>query len=145
MMEHLSKKDIFHWLEEKEKIDTKIVNKIWKNLWGSVWEIWQVLVHYKNTWEHKPKLDDLLQVKYSLIAEWYVLAPEKIKDNFITVITQLVKKWKYVLTLEDNFWYIIKELVDKDLWFYNAKYRTITANSKSLEKAFGRLLKELKK
>jgi hypothetical protein len=31
-MEHLSKKDIFYWLEEKEKIDKKIVEKIWKNL-----------------------------------------------------------------------------------------------------------------
>jgi len=32
IMEHLSKKDIFYWLEDLEKIDKKIVNKIWKNL-----------------------------------------------------------------------------------------------------------------
>jgi len=31
-MEHLSKKDIFYWLEDLEKIDKKIVDKIWKNL-----------------------------------------------------------------------------------------------------------------
>jgi AAA+ ATPase superfamily predicted ATPase len=32
LIEHLSKKDILYWLEEKEKIDKKIVEKIWKNL-----------------------------------------------------------------------------------------------------------------
>jgi len=38
---------------------------------------------------------------------------------------------------------LIKFLVDKDLWFYDTKKRKITANSKSLEVAFKRLLKEL--
>ncbi|MDQ7023383.1 MAG: hypothetical protein Q9M97_07820 [Candidatus Gracilibacteria bacterium] len=37
---------------------------------------------------------------------------------------------------------LIKELVDKDIWFYDMKQRKITANSKSLEKAFKRLLKD---
>jgi DNA gyrase/topoisomerase IV subunit B len=32
LINHLSKKDIFYWLEEIEKIDKKIVEKIWKNL-----------------------------------------------------------------------------------------------------------------
>jgi len=49
LMEHLSKKDIFYWLEDLEKIDKKIVEKIWRKLGGSVWEIWQVLISYKNT------------------------------------------------------------------------------------------------
>jgi hypothetical protein len=35
--------------------------------------------------------------------------------------------------------------VDKDIWFYDMKKRKITANSKSFEIAFGRLLKEIKK
>jgi hypothetical protein len=32
LMEHLSEKDIFYWLEDLEKIDKKIVKKIWDNL-----------------------------------------------------------------------------------------------------------------
>ncbi|MDQ7023563.1 MAG: hypothetical protein Q9M97_08785 [Candidatus Gracilibacteria bacterium] len=79
-MEHLSKKDIYYWLEEKENIDRKIVKKIWDNLGGSVWEIWQVLVSYKNTGDYKFKLDDLLQVKYSLVAEWYNLLEEGLSN-----------------------------------------------------------------
>ncbi|MDQ7023382.1 MAG: ATP-binding protein [Candidatus Gracilibacteria bacterium] len=80
LMEHLSKKDIYYWLEDLEKLDIKIVDKIWNNLGGSVWEIWQVLVSYKNTGSYKEKLDDLLQVKYSLVAEWYDNHNEKTFD-----------------------------------------------------------------
>ena len=144
LMEHLSKKDIFYWLEDLEKIDKKIVEKIWKNLWGSVWEIWQVLVSYKNTWNYKEKLDDLLQVKYSLIAEWYTeKLEEKNKKDFLEVLKNIVKKWEYFIPLNKRLIVLIKFLVDKDLWFYDTKKRKITANSKSLEVAFKRLLKEL--
>ena len=139
LMEHLSKKDIFYWLEEKENIDKKIVEKIWKNLWGSVWEIWQVLVSYKNTWNYKEKLDDLLNVKYSLIEDWYATLyntknSDKKNKNFITIISGIVEKWEYIQSYKENYIELIKELVDKDLWFYDTKQRKITANSKSLEK-----------
>ena len=160
LMEHLSKKDIYYWLEDLEKIDKKIVEKIWKNLWWSVWEIWQVLVSYKNTWSYKEKLDDLLQVKYSLIAEWYNSYSDKtfsIKvsneekeiinyklDNFKKVLEKIVNKWEFI-RWKDGIadFELIKELVDKDIWFYDTKQLKITANSKSLEKAFKRLLKEI--
>ncbi|MDQ7009832.1 MAG: ATP-binding protein [Candidatus Gracilibacteria bacterium] len=97
LMEHLSKKDIFYWLEEKEKIDKKIVEKIWKNLGGSVWEIWQVLVSYKNTGSYKEKLDDLLQVKYGLLLDWYNNYNEKVFDIKVEEKTQ--KEIKYKLNI----------------------------------------------
>ena len=148
LIEHLSKKDIYYWLEDLEKIDKKIVDKIWKNLWGSVWEIWQVLVSYKNTWDYKIELNDLLQVKYSLV---YILYDEDFskltkiqKKEFIEVIKVIVKKW-YCLKSEISVWFeLIKKLVDRDIWFYDTKEIKITANSKSLEIAFKMLLKELK-
>ena len=146
LMEHLSKKDIYFWLEEKEKCPEKIIKDIWKNLWWSVWEIWQVLVSYKNTWSYKEKLDDLLQVKYSLIADYYSeKLEEDYKKDFIEVLKNIVKEWEYIIPLNKKLFYLIKNLVDKDLWFYDTKQRKITANSKSLESAFKRLLKELKK
>ena len=161
LMEHLSKKDIYFWLEEKEKCPEKMIKDIWKNLWWSVWEIWQVLVSYKNTWYYKEELDDLLQVKYSLIKEWYNFLEEwlfnldlnekeknKIKQKieiFLNIIEKIVKKWEFIRWKDwIAHFELIKELVDKDLWFYDTKQRKITANSKSLEIAFKRLLKELK-
>jgi len=149
LIEHLSKKDIYYWLEEKENCPEKMVKDVWKNLWGSVWEIWQVLVSYKNTWDYKYILDDLLQVKYSLVFMLYdedfsKLTKEQRKE-FIEVIKVIAKKW-YCLKSEIRVSFeLIKELVDKDIWFYDTKELKITANSRSLEIAFKRLLKELKK
>ena len=61
--------------------------------------------------------------------------------NFI-----IVKKWFHIPWKGDfNILELIKELVDKDIWFYETKQRKITANSKSFEIVFKRLLKELKK
>jgi len=145
-MEHLLKKDIYYWLEDLEKIDKKIVKKIWDNLWGSVWEIWQVLVSYKNTWNYKEKLDDLLEVKYSLIADYYAeKLEEKNKIDFLEVLREISTKWEYLIPLDKKLFGLIKILVDKDIWFYDTKKRKITANSKSLEIAFKKILKELKK
>jgi len=147
LIEHLEKKDIEYWLWELDKIDKKIVDDIWVNLWWSVWEIWQVLVSYKNTWDYKFKLNDLLQIKYSLIAEWYNFNPNSIKkEEFIFVLEKIAKNQSFIIWKD---WLVkfelIKELVDKDIWFYDTKQLKITANSKSFEIAFKRLLKDLKK
>jgi hypothetical protein len=134
-------------LEEKENIDKKIVEKIWKNLWWSVWEIWQVLVSYKNTWNFKNKLDDLTKTKYSLVLDWYrnqINNPEK-KADFVKIIEWIAKKWYYKYWIEENYYELIKELVNKDIWFYDIKDDKITANSKSLEIVFKKLLKEIEK
>jgi hypothetical protein len=32
LMEHLSKKDIYYWLEDLEKCPEKMVKNVWKNL-----------------------------------------------------------------------------------------------------------------
>ena len=147
LMEHLSKKDIFYWLEDLEKIDKKIVEKIWRKLGGSVWEIWQVLISYKNTWNYENKLDDLLKTKYSLVLDWYrrqINNPEK-KSDFVKIIKNISKKWYYKYWIEENYYELIKELVDKDIWFYDIKDDKITANSKSLEVVFKKLLKEIDK
>jgi hypothetical protein len=121
-------------------------------LWRSVWEIWQVLVSYKNTWDYKEELKDLLQVKYSLVREWYFSNfvfkrwDEEKKQIFKSIINNLVENKYYIIWEWDyNVFELIKELVDKDIWFYDTKTMKITANSKSLEIAFKRLLKELKK
>jgi hypothetical protein len=67
------------------------------------------------------------------------------KKDFLKIIENISKKWEYLIWLEENYIDLIKKLVDKDIWFYDTKQRKITANSKSYEIAFKRLLKELKK
>jgi hypothetical protein len=107
------------------------------------------LVSYKNTWNYKNKLDDLLEVKYSLVEDWYRINitswnKEKI-INFEKIIKWIAKSWEYILWLKEWYFELIKELVDKDIWFYDTKKSKITANSKSFEIAFKKILKELNK
>jgi hypothetical protein len=106
------------------------------------------LVSYKNTWDYKVELDDLLQVNYSFVADlydedfWQLTEIER--KEYLEVIKVIVKEW-YCLKNKISVWFeLIKKLVDRDIWFYDAKQRKITANSKSLEIAFKRLLKEIK-
>jgi len=49
------------------------------------------------------------------------------------------------IAFDESFIPLIKDLVDKDMWFYDVKRDRITANSESVRQAGKRLLKELNK
>lgn len=82
-----------------------------------------------------------------MISDWFrgALRNGKKRKTFIQVIKWIVKDRKYILSLDEEYNSLLKELVDKDIWFYDAKQAKITANSKSIRIAFKRLLKELEK
>lgn len=144
IIEHLEKEDIYYWLSEKENCPEEMVDDIWENIGGSVWEIWQVFVSYKNTGDWKYKLNDLLQVKYSLLAEYYdEFLEEKWKNIFLRIITEISTHESYTIQRGERMAPLIKDLVSRDFWFFDMKTRTITANSKSFEKAMERILKEI--
>ena len=145
LIDHLKKEDIYYWLEEKENCPKEMVEDVWENLWWSVWEIWQVLVSYKNTWDYKNELEDLLKVKFSLVKDWYYFNSDSVKkEKFKLVIEKIVKNHEFIIWKDwITDFELIKELVDKDIWFYDPKEVKITANSKSYEIAFTRLLEEI--
>lgn len=144
LIDHLSKEDIYGWLEKKEECPKEMVDDIWGNLGGSVWEIWQVFVSYKNTGEWKPKLNDLLQVKYSYLAEYYAeTIPDEWVDQFEKITKELVQNGMYTIGIREKAMHLVEPLVSKDLWFFDTKTRTITPNSKSIQKGMERLVKEM--
>lgn len=150
MVNHLEKKDIEYWLIKKEGLDQKIVNDIWENLWGSVWEIWQVFIEYKNNLDYKTRMNDLIQVEYSKIGDyflqnymfWKIDIDEKF--TFLRLIENISKLWFHKIWQKD-IWILrlIKDLVDKDILFYDVKTLKITANSKSVAKWMEKFLDEL--
>ena len=85
--------------------------------------------------------------KLAKTSKFYLMEHLSKKDIFYWLedLEKIVKNWEYIMPLDKKLFELIKEWVDKDLWFYDTKKRKITANSKSLEVAFKRLLKELKK
>lgn len=145
LIEHLSQKDIEYWLGEKENCPKEMVTDIWENLGGSVWEIWQVFASYKNTGDWKPKLNDLLQVKFSYLAEYYDEdVTEKNREKFIDITRIMAQTGEYEISRGENIKEMIKELVARDFWFFDTKTRILTPNSKSFQIAMGKLIEEVK-
>lgn len=142
LIDHLEKKDVEYWLWEKEKLDNEIVEYFWDNLWGSVWEIWQCFLDYKNTWNYKDWVEKLIKDEYAKSLEFwkYKLNVEE-KDIFKRIVKEIAIKWEYIIPLEENIIDLIKKLVDIDVWFYNSIEQKITANSKTIEKAFEKMFK----
>jgi AAA+ ATPase superfamily predicted ATPase len=144
MIEHLSKEDIYYWLGEKEKCPSEMVDDVWDGLGGSVWEIWQVFVEYKNTGNWRRKLDDLLQIKYSYIADYYdEIVPDEWREKFLEITKGIVADGEYIISRGEKVAVLVKDLVSRDYWFYDTKTKIITANSRSIEKGMERLLGEL--
>lgn len=121
-----------------------MVKDVWENLGGSVWEIWQVFVAYKNTGDWKTDMNDLLQVKFSYLAEYYSeTIPLEWRDEYLRVIKNISENGEYKIPNGEKMMYLVEPLVAKDLWFYDTKMRVITANSKSIEKGMERLVREI--
>ncbi len=141
MIEHLKKKDIEYWIGEQEWLGKEIVEYFWKNLWGSVWEIWQALISYKDTWDYKSEIQTMIQNEYAKSVEYRrnnLLEEERKK--FDTVSTNIAKKWEYNIWIDEKlFFELIKKLVDIDIWFYDVRNQRILPNSQSIKKAFEKI------
>ena len=145
-MDHLQKKDVEYWLWEKENLNKEIVEYFWANLWGSVWEIWQCLLDYKNTWDYKVWVENLIIDEYAKIFDLYTYElKENERELFVKVNKKIVTKSEYNLELWENIMDMIKKLVDIDIWFYESRKQRITANSRTTKKCFEKLVKEMEK
>jgi len=143
LVDHLEKKDIEKWLWEDEKLNKEIVEYFWENLWGSVWEIWQGLMDYKNTLDYKTWVEKLIKDEYAKIFDllkFKKIFTEEEKTVFKEISLKIAKNWYYITI--DWDWVdfdLIKKLVDIDIWFYNAVEQKITANSQTVRKAFEKM------
>ena len=152
LVDHLLKEDIYYWLLELEKCPKKMVDNIWNELWGSVWEIWQVFVAWKNWYWYEEGLEYIRNDSFSRAKEIYIndlknIFPETFKEEkikYLKIIKYIVEKSYFDILEEDiDVQKLIKILVDKDLWFYDSITGKVTANSESMRVAFRSLLEKL--
>jgi len=143
LVDHLEKKDIVWWLES-EDFSPEVIEYFWENLGWSVWEIWQALLDYKNTWEYKSTIETMIDDEYAkvydLIENRKLFVWEELK-KFIEISKIIANNWEYIARTWDNLYELIKKTVDLDVWFYDARKQRITANSQTVRKAFERFLK----
>jgi hypothetical protein len=119
-----------------------MVDYFWEHLGGSVWEIRQAFVHYKNTGKYIPHIQLLIQDEYAKIFDyWFKLNGSRPDDKkrFDRVCTILAHEGLYIAKVDEYLSDLIKEFVDKDIRFYDARTQTITANSQSVRKAFQKM------
>lgn len=157
LIDHLQKKDIQYRLWDLEKCPQEMIDEMWEILWWSVWEIWQVFVDYKNSWDWKESLDYIKMDATARAFEIYEYTlknsfredPERFKEEkekYFKVCEKIVKDWFYNWrSSELDIEFLIKTLVDKDLWFYDSLTWKITANSESMRYGFGEMLRVCKK
>jgi AAA+ ATPase superfamily predicted ATPase len=144
---HLSYDDIKYWLTEKEDCPDEMFEEIWENLGGSVWEIWQVFVDYKNGQDWRYRIQDLIQNKFGIIMDYvFYEMKEEDKNHFIEITKALAEKGEFVNTPASVApFHLVKKFVDRDIWFYDAKFGKITPNSKSQQMAMKKLIAEMEK
>ncbi len=141
LVDHLEKKDVVWWLKSEDFTD-EMIEYFWENLGWSVWEIWQCLLKYKNTWDYKAWVETLIEDEYAKIFDIIefkkLFSPEETK-KFIKVSKHIAEKWEYIIKVWDDLFDLIKKTVDLDIWFFDSRKQKITANSQTTKKAFERL------
>jgi len=140
LVDHLEKKDIVWWLES-EDFTPEVIEYFWENLGWSVWEIWQALLDYKNTWEYKPSIETMIDDEdakiFDLIENKKIIIWEDLQE-FLRISKLIARDWEYIAKTWESLFNLLKVLVDYDIWFYDARKKRITANSQTVRKAFER-------
>jgi AAA+ ATPase superfamily predicted ATPase len=144
-IKHLSKEDVRYWLTEKGDCSNEMFEEIWENLGGSAWEIWMVFVAYKNGQDWKAEMQDLIQNKFGVLNDYYKWElKDEFENDFIEITKSLSQEGKCITSKKTNF-ELIKIFVDRDIWFYDAKFGIITPNSKSQQMAMKMLIDQVEK
>ena len=144
LLDHFEKEIVYNWLKTESFKDEEI-NLIWDRIGGCPWEISRIIEKRKQGEESVEqiclrfiedefgKLDNfLLSFSEAKEAVFFEVINRIVKDGFCNI--REIKNKTVVLEL-------LKEMIAHDFWFYVANKREITANSKSIYRAFEKFLK----
>ena len=142
-VDHLGREDIFSWLSnDKYNLSQKDIEYIYNYFGGSPWEIRQILVDVLEGEDLKEIVSDRIKQLSGKVLDFYHRDLEDegvMQEQFRKISTQIAQKGFYIISAQDKISKILRLAIEKDLWFYEASDQKITANSRSLEHAFGRL------
>ena len=143
LIDHLGKEDTLRWLKKYPKRfpKEKDIKYVWDHLGGSPWELWQVIEDVKGGESIEKAVEKRIEDLDGRVFDFYAFKklPESQEKDFKRISKEIAKKGFYTPKESDDLSELIPKTVEKDIWFYDATKKKITANSKSLEKVFGRL------
>jgi AAA+ ATPase superfamily predicted ATPase len=146
-LDHFDRVTTFDWLKE-EGVSEEEAEIIWDQLGGSPWEIWQVLEEHrqgdgsieqlskKYVKKQEGKVEDF---RDSLFGKSNA---EKVISVFDAVSHEIHQKGMYQRKRAEEktiLTALLKQCIEKDIWFFDSDQRKITANSRSVELALGRI------
>ena len=141
LIDHLNKEDTYKWLKKYPKRfpTEKDIAYVWDNLGGSPWELWMVIDDVK----HGDSIDEAVEKRITdldgKVFDFYKDLSDEYFENFKKISLEIAKRAFFEnqrgLVITD----LLSKAIEKDIWFYDAARKKITANSKSLEVVFGRM------
>ena len=141
LIDHLGKEDTCKWLKKYPKRfpTEKDIQYVWDHLGGSPWELWQVIEDVKHGESIEEAVEKRIQDLDGKVFDFYKDLSDDYYENFKKISLEIAKKSSFEnkrgLVITD----LLSKAIEKDIWFYNAAKKKITANSKSLEVVFQRM------
>jgi len=139
LLDHFNKKDVTTWLEN-ENFTAQEIQTVWDCIGGCPWELSELV---KKKADVKKNCCLIIDNEYGKITN-FILRFEKEKEEvFFEVIKQIVKNgFCKIETIKNRqtVLELLKEMIAHDFWFYIANERKIVANSRSVERAFEKMM-----
>ena len=143
LIDHLEKEDTFRWLKKYPKRfpTEKDIEYVWNNLGGSPWELWQVIEDIKGGKNIEEAVEERIADLDGRVFDFYAFRklPKSQEKDFERISKEIAKNGVYFPQKGEDLSELIPKTIEKDIWFYDATKKKITANSKSLEKVFERM------
>ena len=145
LIDHLTYNDIQRWLKEKNFSKDEI-ELIYEYLGGSATRIKKLLEDYKEFNSLRDYLENEADIAMNEILYMLKITNEQeIKDNFKTVMKEIVKNGYFKDSSEDKkFLKAIEVFADVEILFYDPITNITTPNSKIYHKGFEKYLSEFK-
>jgi uncharacterized protein len=140
LLDHFNQEEAACWLKN-EKFSKEELKLVWEYLGGCPWEIRETITQKKQG--NPPENFCLTLIKNSegRLFEFKRKLPQKEKDIFDNVVSDILKNGFYIMSAEENIILdnLLKKCIESDIWFYNVEERKVTANSKSVWHALKRI------
>ena len=137
-VDQLKEREIKIWLK-KEHFSLDEIQFVWEHIGGNPWEIEQFIVDKKQGISVDKSFEKILAFVVGKLDHYLIhnLKEEHERQFFDHVSNKIIKEGR--CSTEEVYGKsgekLIKDLVDKDLWFYNGMKREIIANSESVRQA----------
>jgi AAA+ ATPase superfamily predicted ATPase len=142
LLDHFEKNDVIKWLKN-ENFTHEEIETAWNYIGGCPWELSEII----NEKKQGNKIQDIINIfitnSYGRIFEFKRNLKKKEKDVFNRVIKQIADKGFFEIDSEDDGEYLdilLKKSIELDIWFYIPEEHKITANSKSVQRAFEKMM-----